>query len=422
MKPRNIFIGLWILVLLGWAGYFAVGTKVAYLLAGRIGGIVLRVTKGKVAAIAVPVFVHNRMAETLWLATLALIFVTAHFLFEKWRRGKNIFARSGWAIHGVVGFIFLNLWVGAAANTALYWGVLGVGAGWQNLMQFQLKRILMAEYPGRHRAVLVGNSQSRAQIDEDQLNDIIGSRLWTTELHYPGSQAFDLLLAERQFRAADPELVFCYVTTGYFYQGTKGEAVPPFFSVRDIPDFVRRGAFHELPDDRICYGVLGGVMPLFRSRDVLAQRFLGDTTVNLKQAEYNAALASDLQARAKTAGAGFQIDHSTDFQKRAFEDFISRCETAHRRVVLFAGQYNPLLESIADPAVHADMLAFLAQLKSRHANVIVVSPAEMPVETAADYDDLSHVNEAAQKRFTDWLAGWLEKQQLLEEPPSSAKK
>ncbi len=141
MKPRNIFIGLWILVLLGWTGYFAVGTKVAHLLAGRIGGIVLRVTKGKVATIAVPVFVHNRMTETLWLATLALLFVTAHFLFERWRRGKNIFARSGWAVHGVAGFIFLNLWIGAAANTALYWGVLGAGAGWQNLMQFQLKRI-----------------------------------------------------------------------------------------------------------------------------------------------------------------------------------------------------------------------------------------------------------------------------------------
>jgi hypothetical protein len=424
MKLRKIFLGAGVFLLAGWLGDLIAGTRIAHLLAGRCGGIILRFTKGKIAPSEVQGFIQHRMAECLWLMTLALVLITAHWLFESWRRKQNRFPRTGWAIHGVAAFVFLNLWIGAAANTALYWGIMGAGSGVQNLMQFELKRILMAESPNPHRAVLVGNSQTRAQIDENELNTLIGDRLWTTELHWPGSQAFDLLLVERQIRQANPEFVLCYVTTGYLYaNSTFGETVPPFFSLSDIPDFTRRGAFHEVPANKLYYGFLGDVMPLFRSRDVLAQRFLGDATVNLKQVEYNNALEVSLAERAKVAAAGYQTNcPSTPFQKQAFEDFIVRCQKANRRVILFAGQNNPLLENQLSPALRADMFAFLKQMEAHHANVILVTADEMPVEPPEGYDDLSHVNLETQKRFSDWLADWLDKKHLLEAPQTAAKK
>ncbi len=409
MNLRKIFFGAWIFLATGWIAYLCLGAHLAHVLAARFGDKIQRGTQGKVADIAVPVFIQNRIFEALWLATLALFFCMAHWLFEKWRGRRNIFARSRWAIHGLAGFIFFNIWIGAAANTALFWGLLGAGAGFQNLMQFEIKRIIMNEYPGRHQAVLLGNSQTAAQMDEGQLNDMLGNRIWTTEIQWPGSQAFDLLVVERQIRKANPELVICYVTEGYFYLETKGESISPFFSFRDVPYFIQRGAFHQLPDEKLFYGILGDVMPLFRCRDMLAQRVLGDATVNLKQVEYDSGLTNDLPARAKATVVIYKNDRSSDFQKQAFEDFIGRCQKANRRVILFVGQSNPLLERELDPSFHSDMSAFLNQVAVRHSNVILVSANEMPVETAADYKDLSHVNLETQKRFTAWLGDWLEK-------------
>jgi hypothetical protein len=420
MNARKLFFGAWIFLLVVWMFYLCVGAHLAQALTARLNGKIIHATQGKVADIAVPIFIQNRMKEALWLATLALLLVMMHWLFENWRRRKNIWKRSRWAIHGVVGFIFLNMWVGAAANTVLYWGFLGAGAGYESLMQFQLKRNLMNEYPGPQQAVLMGNSQTRSQIDEGQLNDLMGNRLWTTELHWPGSQGFDLLMVERQIREANPKIVICYLTGEYFYMGATGVSLPPFFSFREMPDLIRRGAFDQLPGNKFFYGILGDVMPVFRSRDILAQRFLGDVTVNLKQTTYDNSLKVDLEERAKEVVNSYKNDRATVFQKQAFEDFISRCEKAHRRVILFAGQSNPILESKLSPAFRADMTAFLEQIKSRHNNVILVSAAEMPVEVAADYQDLSHITPGPQKRFTAWLAGWLEKQ--LDSKSTPAKK
>jgi hypothetical protein len=44
----------------------------------------------------------------------------------------------------------------------------------------------------------------------------------------------------------------------------------------------------------------------------------------------------------------------------------------------------------------------------------LISAEEAPIETAADYEDLSHVNKETQQRFTDFIAGRLAR--LLEEP------
>ena len=43
--------------------------------------------------------------------------------------------------------------------------------------------------------MLLGAAEpTRAQIDEGVMNDRLGKELWTTELHFPGSQIYDMLL------------------------------------------------------------------------------------------------------------------------------------------------------------------------------------------------------------------------------------
>jgi hypothetical protein len=62
------------------------------------------------------------------------------------------------------------------------------------------------------------------------------------------------------------------------------------------------------------------------------------------------------------------------------------------------------LEQALNPAIRADMLDYLAALQQRHPNVVLVPPSDLPLQTPADYDDLDHVNEAMQHRFTVHLA------------------
>lgn len=387
-------------VAIGWIVYALAKHRVAVAVAGRFGEALLRLGQGKFSDATL--FVQHRLCEALWLATLALLFMAAQRLFNRLAHAR--IQRARWAAQGVVGFVLLNLWIGAAMNAALFWGAMGVGAGLQNLMQFHFKRILAEENPIATRAVMVGSSQTRAQIDEDQLNTILGPRLWTTELHWPGSQGFDLLLVERQIHHANPQLIICYLSEGNFYTGAAGEAIPPFLRLSDIPDCLRRGAFHQLPAGKFFLAMLGDLMPLFRCRDVVAQRVLGSAIVQLKQKQYDASLQPDLDARARESASKFHLGAESEFQKRAFEDFVARCQRANRRVILIAGGHNPVLARRIDPAIRADMLNFLHKLQKHYPAVTVVPQTDLADQTSADYDDLSHVNKDMQRRFTTALA------------------
>ena len=386
------------IVIIDWIVYALAKQRVTAVISNRFGEQILKLGQGKIREVAP--FVQHRFSEMLWLSTLVLLFVAAQWLFNRFARAQ--IGRNRWAAQAVVGFVLLNLWVGAAMNTAIFWAALRAGAGVQNLAQFHFKRILAEENPAP-KAVLVGSSQTRAQIDEDLLNQLIGSKLWTTELHFPGSHGYDVLLIERQLRRANPQLVICYVSEGYFYLGSQGETPPNFLTLSDVPDGLHRGAERYLSEDEIISGLLGNMMPLFRCREAIAQRVFGETAVQLKQEQYNTALSLDFDARAREFADKYHIDEESNFQKNAFEEFVARCQRANRRVILLSGGYNPILERLIDPSIHADMIAFLKQLQDHYPEVAVVSATDLVEQSASDYDDLSHVNPAAQERFTKAL-------------------
>jgi hypothetical protein len=399
---RFQFLLVALLLASGWLADALVGPRVAQWLAARCGAALLRMGQGKFTDAAL--FIQHRLHEAIWLTTLVAVWLAAHWLLGEVmnHRCKNF--RSRWAVQGIAGFVGLNVWLAAAMNTGLFWGALGAGGNMHVLMQFHFKRLMMEENPTPHRAVLVGSSQTRAEINEDQLNDLIGTNLWTTELHFPGSHGYDVFLIERQIRRANPQLVICYLSEGYFYSDSGGPMLPNFFSLRDLPDAWHRGALHYLSGAEIGSGLLGDLLPVYRLREIFAQRLFGATATQLKQQQYNTALTVDLDTRAQVMAASFRISPESDFQKTAFADFVGRCQQAHRRVLLLVGGYNPLLEQRINPAVHADMLHYLDQLKARYSAVTLISPTELPEQTPADYDDLNHVNADMQSRYTAGLA------------------
>ncbi len=405
MRRHRFYLIACVCLLAGWVGYALAGRLVALVVAGRFGSVLLRLGQGKVSD-PTP-FVQYRLREALWLVTLVLLWIAAHGLLDRLIRTRIKYCRG--VVHGVAGFACLNLWICAASNTALFWGAIGVGSGIQLQMQFHFKRILLEENLMPRRAVLMGSSQARAQIDEEILNQRLGTNLWTTELSYAGVQGYDLLLLERQIRRANPQVVVCYLSEGYFYQGSTSATLPWFFQFRDVLDSWRRGGFRYLVGKNIRAGLLGDLLPLFRCREALAQRLFGPAIVNLKQLQYDRSLQADLEARARENARAFHLSAESDFEKQAFEDFVARCQQANRQVVLLVGGYNPILARKIDPAIRADMMRFLDRLKSRYSCVVLVPQGDLPEQTPADYEDLNHVNPDMQRRFTANLADQLPK-------------
>jgi hypothetical protein len=276
-------------------------------------------------------------------------------------------------------------------------------------MQFHFKRILLEENPMSRRAVLMGSSQTRAQINEELLNQRLGTNIWTAKLTYAGVQGYDLLLMERQITRAHPRVVICYVTEGYFYMGPTSATFPYFFQFRDLPDEWRRDGGRYLLGKSLFAGLFGDLLPLFRCREMSAQRLFGFLILNLNQLQYDRALQPDLEARARENAAGFHLSGVSDFEKQAFEDFVARCQQANRQVILLVGNYNPILARQIDPAIRADMTRFLDRLKNHYPCVVLVPPGDLPEQTPADYEDLTHVNRDMQCRFSENLADQLPK-------------
>jgi hypothetical protein len=182
--------------------------------------------------------------------------------------------------------------------------------------------------------------------------------------------------------------------------------VPPnFLKLADIREGIQLKAAHYLPADEILTGLLGNVLPLFRCRDAISQCVFGIATLELPQQQYDKSLPSNLEDRAQAFASRFQKSDESDFQKKAFENFIARCQQANRKVILLSGSYNPLLSSRIEPAVHEEMLKFLSDLRDRYSVVRLVPAADLIRQTPSDYEDLNHVNRETQQRFTAALAG-----------------
>ena len=150
-------------------------------------------------------------------------------------------------------------------------------------------------------------------------------------------------------------------------------------------------------------------MPVFRVRDLIAERLLGNQLTGLRQRERNAALVADLQQRAVEAATGYRVDPQSEFSFAAFEAFVTKCRGENRTVVLCCGQLNPVLGRRLDPALRPQMLAFLRGLASKHSNVVLVEESQMPAQSEQAYVDLTHVGPTAQAQFTEAIAGVLEK-------------
>jgi hypothetical protein len=405
MRGRRILLTAALVCLGGWLIYLLAGRAISAELARRFGETILRLGQGKFSDASS--FLDHRLFEVLWLLTLGVVAGTCIYVFHLLLKRRSI--RNGWVHESLLAFVILNLWVGFAGNTCLFWATLYTGQSNHNLVQFHFKRLLLRENPARPQALLLGSSQTRAQIDEVRLNEILGERLWTTELHYPGARAYDLLLTMRRVASQRPDYVICYLSESYFFTGVRSEGLPYFLRLSDLADGWRFKSYPVPSAKGFGYGLLGDVLPLFRYRDAFVARVFGITFAGLGQSQYLAGLDSDLNRRARQTASSYQFNQESEFQMAALEKFIEEAQQVNAQVLLCVGQVNPTLAQALAPELRVRMRAFLESLPRRHANLKLIEEDALPPQTTEDYEDLTHATRSAQERFTRCLAAILAK-------------
>jgi hypothetical protein len=313
-----------------------------------------------------------------------------------------------WILQSLFAFAALNIFVVIAGHTVLFWCLLFSGTGQtHNYTQYRIKQELMTETAAPSQAVLLGSSQTRAQIDEGILNSHLGSTLWTTELHFPGDHPYDMILSLKRLPAVKLDYVICYLSEQYFYTGADSDGIMFFFGFEDLAEYRRLRPGPGGLGDKSFLGLLGDAVPLFKYREPIADRLFGFRTANIGQEKYDQALTASLADRAKIAASHFHLGPDSDFQKRAFLEFARQCREKGCRLVVCCGQLNPILENALDPAFRRDLLGFLHDCAARDTNIVLLDEHRLPPQTEADYDDLTHANAAAQARFSEYIAGVL---------------
>jgi hypothetical protein len=405
MSRRTLIIWLAAFSTAVWVLFAILGGTLARALDARFSARVLQMAGGKTTDSRM--FIQMRLREAVLLLSAAALIALAQVVAVALINRKAP-PRFAWIFSALSGFVCLNVFAVVAAHTVLFWCLLFTGTGrTSNFTQYEIKRGLMREMEAPKQAVLFGSSQTRAEIDEGVLNDRLGKQLWTTELHFPGNQVYGMLLNLEDLPPVKIDYVICYLSEGYFTDG-QPEGLMFFMNFCDLPQFYGMGGASTHPGHNFGYGLLGNALPLFRLRDPLLGRIMGHDMMNLSQEEWNQSLATDLASRAKTAGASYHFGPGTVFQKKAFGVFAAKCRERHAVLIVCCGQNNPILGRAIDPSFRADMLAFLRGQAAQDTNIVLLEEAQMPNQTEKDYDDLTHVNPAAQVRFSEYIAGVLE--------------
>ncbi len=401
-----------LLPLCAWIGYGFMGGRVASGLAARYGARLLAKGDGK--------FNDPRMFVQTGLKDAALLLTAACLVLLVYREIAALAARRApapgrWVVQGWCAFVCLNLFAAVAARTPLFWCVLYTGKdNIENYTQWHIKETLMSANPAPSQAILLGSSQTRAQIDAKALNDRLGRRIWTTELHFPGCCIYDTILCLE--RVSDPRVryVIIYLSSPCFYTPKDDDHLMYFFGFRDLPTYWSLGPKRPSFDQHAVSGLLGDLFPLFRIWEPLMARLRPPKTQNAEQAAYDATLENNLADRAQRVAKGFEhVDSS--FDKKAFGILADMCRRRGCRLILCCGQLNPILERSLNPSVRRDMVDFLHQQAAADTNIVLLDESQLPVQTESDYEDLTHVNLAARARFSQFMAGELAK--LAQVPP-----
>jgi hypothetical protein len=392
---------------IAWALFGFLGNRVSSSLSSRFGPQILARADGKFTN--VQTFVNGRLRDAALLTTGACLLLLAHRRLAAWAI-RRFQTPARWVVQAWSAFVCLNVFAAVAAHTILFWCLLFSGKDHTiNYTQYRIKEALLQEAAAPSQAVLMGASQTRTQIDTKVLNERLAGKLWTTELHFPGSSPYDMALCLERLPKVPLACVITYVSETTFYGKPDNERLMYFFGFRDLPAFCALGPGKPKFDRFEVCGLMGDIFPLYQVWDSVVARARGFEASNKAQERYDASLEGNLEDRARREAGGLAFGPESNFHKTSFAAFAKMCRERGCRLIVCCGQLNPVAERALDPALRPDMMAFLHDLAAHDTNIALLEASQLPPQVEADYEDLTHVNAATRARFSQYIAEVVDK-------------
>lgn len=399
---RRPFLSMALVLIVAWGCYLGFGGALGKMVATSCGNVIGQLGGGKVPDQAR--YVTQRGGELLWLISLAWIIglVTTALLksLSTWSRRASTFAG------GIVLFAALNLWSVAASRTALFWLILR-GTTVENQAQFRAKENLLGEI-GIHPVIaLVGNSQARTEITEEQFNQSASGRAWMMELHFPGCRAADVFLLSERYDARQVNEFVYYVSPGSFYVTQSDSAIArDLLRLRDLPTTLSIDAWSHFPPETRRYAALGMALPLFQYRSSLQHAVFGSSEIVPPAAiPQPAAPTAATIPHAPVRGLAASSPEA-DYQKAAFRRFLEHATAKGQHVIVIGGQWNPAAEALFPPDIRPDYEQFLKECARTYPAMTLVWQNELLVQPPEAYVDDVHASEKTAECFTEAFAKW----------------
>ena len=227
MRRAHCLCLLLLLFGLLWLGYALAVSPLTRFGAAHGGGMIERLTLGY--ATDAGDFVKYRLRDALVLLTAAGLFLAVIGLLADILSNAGVSRSRRWIGLACATFVLANVWLALACHTTLFWFVFWQGkTNTTNLARIEMKALLLRESRARWKAAILGNSQAHRQLNDQLLNELLTTNLHTSELHWPGSHAYDIYLVHHNLNPAIAQLMICYVSEMTFYDPAHADSVSSF--------------------------------------------------------------------------------------------------------------------------------------------------------------------------------------------------
>ena len=397
---RRLFLYSTLILILGWAGYFIGGNALGHSAVNHFGKAVDRLGGCKVPDQAQ--FVTLRLREFLTLISIAWLTGLIAIGILKFQVHQNRYLSV--FCNAILLFVVLNFSILAAGKTALFWLILR-GTTVDNQAQFHTKENLLREIKIHPRIALVGSSQARTQIKQEQFNEYARGRAWLMEFHFPGCRSADVFLLSNRFSATQVNEFVYYVSPSYFYIPESDSAIArDLLRLRDLPITLAMNAWQHFPSQTRPYAALGMAIPLFQYRSALQHAIFGNPDFVLPSATPPSSkpIVNDHLSARGLSTSGPEVA----YQKAAFHHFLEHTAEKGQHVIVIGGQLNPAAEAVFAPNIRPDYERFLKECAQSYPNMTLIWQNELLIEPPEAYDDDVHVSEKTAEIFTAAFAKW----------------
>jgi len=405
VRPTAVSAGTAVAV--AWLLYSCCAAPLANWMSASFGQQLLSMGRGRITDPAA--FVNNRIFELVYLLTATAVLIVAGVIaFAAMER--RITKAWLWLPMSLFVFVEVNVLVLLASETGLYW--MALHAGHPNLKQtgFHIERVLLRDSPAETKAVVLGSSQAQSQIHTGELIRDFYPEVHVANMGYAGAQAFDFLLIRDHYQESSPDAVICYLSEQSLYTPASAARYLPLLKLRGLDDVAYLGAWRLPSKRRLVHGGVAMLLPLFQSRRAVNIFLFGeDIAVKAPRPPKSgeAVAASEPEDPVRRKAAEYQVGPGSDFQKRSLERFVRQSLEVGTKVILIAGQLNPILAERISPDVQDDFPQYLRDLGRKYPDLIVLSD-ELPSHGADEYDDSMHITPEVRLRYTARLADVLQ--------------